>query len=103
MSDPANPTADTPPPPRPSVVHPHFPLARVLYAIGFAFVAWFVVHVLFFLAVVQVALLAINGQANDELKRFCLSLVAYVSELFAYITFARDEQPFPLGPFPKHA
>ena len=108
MSDPTNPSAAIPPPgqvPPPAALphHPPFPIARVLYAIGFGFVAWFVLHILFFLAVVQVVMIAINGHTNDELKRFCGSLIQYESELFAYITFASDEQPFPLGPFPKHA
>jgi hypothetical protein len=76
---------------------------RVLYSIGYGFIAWFVLHILFFLAVVQVAMIAINGRANDELKNFCATLIQYEWELFAFITFVRDEQPFPLGPFPKHA
>ena len=105
MSDPANPTADMPPPGQtPPAALPHhlpFPVARVLYALGFGIIAWFVLHVLFFLAFVQVVLIAVNGHANGELKRFCASLIQYESELFAYVTFASDEQPFPLGPFPK--
>ncbi len=106
MSDPANPTAPPPgsvPPPAALPHHPPFPVVRVLYAIGYSFVAWFVLHILFFLAVVQVAMIAINGRTNEELKNFCNTLIQYEWELFAYITFVRDEQPFPLGPFPKHA
>jgi hypothetical protein len=106
MSDPANPTADMPPPgPPPAALphHPPFPVVRVLYAIGYGFIAWFVLHVLFFLAVAQVVMIAINGRANEELKHFCATLIQYEWELFAFITFVRDEQPFPLGPFPKHA
>ena len=108
MSDPANPTADMPPSgqmPPPSALphHPPFPIGRVLYAVGFGVIAWFVLHILFFLAVVQVVMIAINHQANEELKRFCMSLIQYESELFAYVTFASDTQPFPLGPFPKRA
>jgi len=103
MSDPANPTAELPPSPPPAVVpHPPFPIVRVLYAVGFGFIAWFVLHILFFLAVVQIVMIAINGRANEELKNFCSTLIQYERELFAYITFARDEQPFPLGPFPRH-
>ena len=108
MSDPANPAADMPPPgqiPPPVAIprHPPFPVARVLFAFGFSVIAWFVLHVLFFLALVQVVMIAINGHTNDELKRFCASLIRYESELFAYITFASDVQPFPMSAFPKHA
>ncbi|MBL6853674.1 MAG: DUF4389 domain-containing protein [Alphaproteobacteria bacterium] len=107
MSDPASPTAGMPPPGQTPPValphHPPFPVARVLYAFGFGVVAWFVLHILFFLAVVQVALIAINGHPNDELKRFCASMIQYEGELFAYVTFASDAQPFPLGPFPNRS
>jgi len=83
--------------------HPPFPAARLFYAIGYGIIAWFVIHVVFLLAVIQFAVIAINGRGNDELKHFCLVLVQYLWELLAFITFVRDEQPFPLGPFPKHA
>lgn len=82
---------------------PPFPIVRLFYAIGYGFIAWFVLHIVFLLAVVQFVVIAINGRANEELKHFCLTLVQYLSELLAFITFARDEQPFPIGPFPKHA
>lgn len=82
------------------VRHP-FPIARVLYALGFAFVAWFVLWVVFALAVGQFVVLMINGKANDELKHISLSLLQYLFELLAFIVFARDERPFPFAPFPK--
>jgi hypothetical protein len=83
--------------------HPPFPFVRLLYSIGYGFLAWFVMHIIFLLAVVQFIVIAINGRANEELKQFCLTLVQYLWELLAFITFVRDEQPFPIGPFPKHA
>jgi hypothetical protein len=30
-----------------------------------------------------------------------MNLVQYLWELVAYILFVRDEQPFPIGPFPS--
>ena len=106
------PPSDSPPsggtpPPSPGAQgtspHPPFPMVRLLYAIGYGIIAWFVIHVVFLLAVVQFVVIAINGRGNDELKHFCLTLVQYLWELLAFITFVRDEQPFPIGPFPKHA
>jgi hypothetical protein len=79
-----------------------FPGVRLLYAFGFAIVAWFVLQIIFLLAFVQFVVFAINGRLNDELKNFSFSLVQYLWELLAFITFVRDEQPFPIGPFPKH-
>jgi hypothetical protein len=108
MSDPANPTAGTPPPgptPPPAALphHPPFPIVRVLYAIGYGFIAWVVLHILVVLAAIQVVMIAINGRTNEELKSLCSSLIQYEWELFAFMTFVRDEQPFPLGPFPRHS
>ena len=82
---------------------PPFPLVRLFYSIGYGFIAWFVLHIVFVLAVVQFFVIALNGRANEELKHFSLTLVQYLWELLAFITFVRDEQPFPIGPFPKHA
>ncbi len=71
-----------------------FPVARMFYAIGFAFVAWVVLWFVFVIGVVQFAVLAVNGRVNDELKGFSLSLVQYLWELLAFVTFVRDERPF---------
>jgi hypothetical protein len=101
MSDPAeipqNPSPSPPPP------HPPFPVTRLLYAIVCGVFAWIVLHVLFVLAAVQFLMQAINGKPNDDLKSFSASLAEYLRELLAYMTFAREEQPFPMGPFPKAA
>lgn len=105
MSDASNSAGNVPPPPPQAVAphHPPFPIVRLLYSIGYGFIAWFVLHIIFVLAVIQFAMLAINGRVNDELKSFCNTLLQYEWELLAFITFVRDEQPFPIGPFPKHA
>jgi hypothetical protein len=78
-----------------------FPFVRLLYALGYGIIAWFVVHVIFTLAVIQFAVLAVTGRVNDELKSFTFNLIQYLWELLAFIGFVRDEQPFPLGPFPN--
>ncbi|HEY0282409.1 MAG TPA: DUF4389 domain-containing protein [Rhizomicrobium sp.] len=77
-----------------------FPVVRLLYAIGFAVVAWFVFWIVLLLAVLQFVIVAIQGKQNGELKGLSLNLVQYLWELLAFIVFARDEQPFPFGPFP---
>jgi hypothetical protein len=103
MTDAPNPTGNAAPPPQAVVPHhPPFPVVRLLYSIGYGFIAWFVLHIIFVLAVVQFVMLAVNGRVNEELKAFCNTLLQYEWELLAFITFVRDEQPFPIGPFPKH-
>ena len=106
MSD-TNSTDGNPPPPGPTAVvatpHPPFPAARLLFSIGYGFIAYCVLHVIFFIAVVQFVMVAVGGRANDELKTFSASLVQYEKDLLAYMTFVTDTQPFPFGPFPKSA
>jgi len=87
----------------PVPVHPPFPLARLLFSLGFAVVAWIVGWSLLFIGLAQFVVFAINGHINEELKEFSLRLVQYLWELLAYVTFVRDERPFPIGQFPKHA
>jgi hypothetical protein len=86
----------------PVPVHQPFPIVRLLYAIGFGFVAWFVLWLVFVIAFAQFVVFAISGRANEELKGFSLSLVQYLWELLAFIAFVRDERPFPIGSFPRH-
>ncbi|HWA91738.1 MAG TPA: DUF4389 domain-containing protein [Rhizomicrobium sp.] len=85
----------------PVPVRPPFPLERLLFALGFAIIAWFVLWILFFVGLIQFAVVAVNGHANDELKRFSLSLVRYVGQLLDFVTFGREERPFPFGPYPR--
>jgi len=89
--------------PQPEAARPPFPVTRLFYAIGFAIIAWFVFWITLLLGIGQFVIFAINGKVNDELKGFTLNLVQYLWELLAFITFARDEQPFPIGPFPRRA
>jgi len=80
---------------------PPFPFVRLLYAFGFAVLAWLAFWLLLVLSFIQFFVLLITGRVNEELKSFNLSLLQYLWEVFAFITFVRDDQPFPFGPFPK--
>lgn len=88
-------TADTP------ALREPFPFVRILFTILFGIVASFVFWIIVLLAVLQFATIAIAGEKNDELKRFCRLTARYMQEMFDYMTLASDERPFPLGPFPK--
>ncbi len=85
----------------PAATHAPFLVARLLLAIGYAFLAWFVLWVALVLGAVQFVVFVMNGKVNEELKNFSLSLVQYLWELLAFVTFVRDERPFPVGPFPR--
>lgn len=100
MTD-SNSGAQAIPPSQPQLAKPPFPMVRLLYAVGYGILAYFLLHVLFALALIQFIVVAINGHVNEELKRFSANLAQYMWDLVAYIVFARDEQPFPIGPFPR--
>jgi hypothetical protein len=51
--------------------------------------------------VVQIVLLLVRKEMNDELLAFSRSLIVYIGECLAFITFARDDKPFPLAKFPS--
>ncbi|HEY1612531.1 MAG TPA: DUF4389 domain-containing protein [Rhizomicrobium sp.] len=78
-----------------------FPAVRLLYALGFAILAWFAFWVLLLLSLVQFVVVLATGKVNEELKTFSLSLLQYLWELLAFVTFVRNEQPFPIGAFPR--
>ncbi|HTT97719.1 MAG TPA: DUF4389 domain-containing protein [Rhizomicrobium sp.] len=86
----------------PAQTHTPFPLARLLFALGFAVLAWVALWVLLVLGAVQFVFFVINGKTNPELKRFSLNLVQYLVQCLAFVTFVRDEHPFPFSPFPTH-
>ncbi len=86
--------------PQPKARSP-FPIVRLFYAIGYAVLAWVAFWILLILSALQFAVLLITGQVNPELRSFNLGLMKYLMELFAFISFARDDRPFPFGPFPK--
>ena len=78
-----------------------FPVVRLLYAIGFAVVAWFVFWIVLLLAVMQYVIVALQGRVNEDVRKLSSNLIQYLWELLAFIVFARNEQPFPVGPFPQ--
>ena len=80
---------------------PPFPFVRLLYAMGYAVLAWVAFWILLILSALQFAVLLVTGRVNPELRSFNLGLLQYLMELFAFISFARDDRPFPFGPFPK--
>ena len=74
---------------------------RLLYAIGFSFVAWAVFWIILLLALLHYVVIALTGHPNEELRMMSLRAIHYLKELLGFITGALDEKPFPLGPFPR--
>lgn len=74
---------------------------RALFMLGYGILAWFVFSVVLFLAVVQFIVGLVNKSLNDDLRGIVRQLVMYLTDLLAYISFLKDEKPFPLGKLPK--
>jgi hypothetical protein len=91
----------SPVPPEPARPREPFPATRLLYSVGFAFVAWAVFWLILVLGLLQFIIVAVQGHRNEDVRNCALGLVEYLWQLLAYISFGRDEEPFPLGNFPK--
>jgi hypothetical protein len=105
MTDNHTTTADSPEP-QPAApegkARAPFPVTRLLFAIGFAVVAWVVFWIALLLGLAQWIVTAVGGDQDDQLKGWSRNLNQYLWEVLSFIVFARDEKPFPFGtPFPR--
>lgn len=100
MTDNSSSTADTSSSAAPK--RAPFPMTRMLYALLFAVVAWFVFWIALFLGLAQWVVTAVSGDPDDQLKHWSRNLNQYLWEVLSFIVFAREDKPFPFGsPFPR--
>ncbi|MDO8839573.1 MAG: DUF4389 domain-containing protein [Parvibaculum sp.] len=74
---------------------------RLVYMIVFWFLGNVAFSVAIFLGAVQFVVILVTGGKNEELRAFSRNLVQYVWECLAFVIFAREDKPFPLGKFPS--
>jgi len=74
---------------------------RLLYMVVFWFLGNVAFSVAIFLGAVQFVVILVTGEKNEELRSFSRNLVQYVWECLAFVIFAREDKPFPLGKFPS--
>lgn len=74
---------------------------RLLYMLGFSFLAYLAFWAILLLSALQFIFVALNKDKNSELAGFTRNLLLYLGEALGFIAFMRDERPFPFGPFPK--
>jgi len=74
---------------------------RLIYIILFSItfkVAGFIIAII---TLVQFVTALINGgTANNRLQEFGGTLALYLRQVVDYLTYASDEKPFPIGPWP---
>ena len=73
---------------------------RVLYMVGYSFIAYFVLLALFIVAITQALYTLATGHRSDEVGALARNLTVYLTELAAFVSWASDEKPFPAGKFP---
>lgn len=74
---------------------------RLLYMILFAVIFNIAELVILVIVVVQFLFKLFTGKINDELRRLGDTLGAYLHEIVAYLTYHREERPYPFGPWPE--
>ena len=74
---------------------------RLLFMIGFGFLAWVVVWLTLFMAGLQFIVAVLNKELNEDLRQFSRRMVLYLRDLLGFVSFHTEDKPFPLGPFPK--
>lgn len=78
-----------------------YPWKRLLLSIVFGFAAALSLWVIVFAAVMQFILRGVDGEPSERLARFGKRMGAYVRDVAAFMTFAREEAPWPMSDFPK--
>jgi dolichyl-phosphate-mannose--protein O-mannosyl transferase len=76
---------------------------RVLYMIGYAFVGYFVMIALFFLAVAQAGHLLITQRRWVEIETPARNLTRYLFEVMSFVSWASDDKPWPAQGSPADA
>ena len=80
------------------IKHPF--VLRLLYTLGFAFMAWLLLWFVFAVTLLQLVVSLISGKRNEQLAEFGTKLSWWMRDLVRFLTGATSELPFPLGPFP---
>tara|TARA_A100001037_G_scaffold6171_1_gene6213 strand:- start:19933 stop:20331 length:399 start_codon:yes stop_codon:yes gene_type:complete len=74
---------------------------RLLYIVIFA-IAWSIAEaVIGLVTLLQFLIVLLTGSANENLLRLGANLSAYAQQVFRYITFNTEEQPFPISDWPN--
>lgn len=75
---------------------------RGLFMLLFAVLYSVAEIVLIACVVIQFLFVLFSGRKNDNLLNLGRDLSTYIYEVLQYLTFNREEKPFPFGPWPSH-
>ena len=74
---------------------------RGLYMLLFAVLYSAAKAVVVVVVVFQFFYVVIKGKQNEQLLKFGKALGQYIYEILLFLTFNREEHPFPMSPWPK--
>lgn len=73
---------------------------RILFMVGFAFAAWFVLLGLLILVVVQTLISLISGEPNHNLQKAGYVFSCWLHEIIQFLVYNTNDKPFPFAEFP---
>lgn len=76
-------------------------IQRVFFIGIYGVLTWFALWAVGILVLIQVVVALVLGKPNNEAVAFSKRLATFIKECIAYVTWAEDEKPFPMKPFPE--
>lgn len=76
---------------------------RLAYMIFFGFTLYISLAVMWIVAVFQFFTVLFASTPNKQLLEISNPLAAYVHQIIGFLTFKRDQPPYPFGEWPKGA
>lgn len=74
---------------------------RIVYVILFCIIFSFMDILLAFIALLQSVIAVVSGQPNEALKDFGARLGIYLKQIAEFVSFEKDEMPFPFSDWPE--
>ena len=75
-----------------------FPWTRLALAVFYALALWLVFWAVLLVAAARFVLRIFDAEGPDTLQAFAAGLGRYAGHVAGYLTFGRDDRPFPFGP-----
>lgn len=73
---------------------------RLLYMVLFAVLLYFAGVVMVVVVVLQFLFALLSGNPNNNLRKFGESLSRYIFQALQFLTYSREEKPFPFSDWP---
>ncbi|WP_082087056.1 DUF4389 domain-containing protein [Teredinibacter purpureus] len=75
---------------------------RLIYMVLFAVFLQLALSVMWILVVIQFLFALITGNDNKKLRTFGGSLIDYIADTIAFLTYNSEDKPFPFSDWPEY-